>query len=175
MVRLGASRAMLFLELLLSFYWSCYGCSIIDELVNGEVMQVKESFNRGEKIGHTWRMLPAETYNVMKLLLDYSDGSCVFVPIRSMQYMAVIDQEEVIFVDAISARRSIEFAWQQFKPQERSSLTEPVSYRFTYYEPKAIETIKRAQGEFNQCVHQMMLRHKKEVTSGKADVIPFSR
>ncbi len=138
-------------------------------------MQKKESFNRGEALGHKARMLPAETYNAMRLLLDYSDASCVFVPIRSMQYMAVIDQEEVIFVDAVSARRSIEFSWQQFKPQQRSSLTEPVAYRFTYYDVKAIETIKRAQGEFNRFVQQMIDRGKNARPSVKADVIRFDQ
>jgi len=74
-------------------------------------MQEIESFERGEELGSEPRKLPAETYNTMRLLLDYSDSSCVFVPIRSMQYMAVIDREEIIFVDAIFARRSIEFSW----------------------------------------------------------------
>lgn len=106
-------------------------------------MQEIESFERGEELGSEPRKLPAETYNTMRLLLDYSDSSCVFVPIRSMQYMAVIDREEIIFVDAIFARRSIEFSWHQFKPQKRSNLTDPVSYSFTYYNKKALETMKR--------------------------------
>ena len=62
-------------------------------------MGQKEVFYRGKKIGHEDRMLPAVTYNAMRLLIDYSDESSVFLPIRSMQYMAVIDHEEVIFVD----------------------------------------------------------------------------
>ena len=134
-------------------------------------MHEKEAFNRGEEIGSELRSLPAETYNTLRLLLDYSDTNSVFVPIRSMQYMAVLDDEEIIFLDAVSARRSIEFAWQQFKPQERDNLTDPVSYRLVYYDEKALETMKRLQWEFNKFLHQKHNRLKEQQLSEKADII----
>ena len=136
-------------------------------------MQKHESFNRGEKLGFELRMLPAETYNIMHLLLSYSDSSCVFLPIRSMQYMAVIDHEEVIFVDAISARRSIELSWQHFNPRERSSLTEPVPFRFVYYDSKALETMKRLQWEFDKALHVYYDRSKEKLPTTAATVIPL--
>ncbi len=134
-------------------------------------MQQKEVFHRGKEIGHEARKLPAVTYNTIRLLFNYSDTSSVFLPIRSMQYMAVIDHEEIIFVDGLSARRTIEFAWQEFKPQERSNLTDPVSYRFTYYDEKALETIKRAQWEFDKFVHQQHERLKESQLSTNSNVI----
>ena len=134
-------------------------------------MQQTEVFHRGEEIGHEARKLPAVTYNTIRLLFDYSDTSAVFLPIRSMQYMAVIDHEEIIFVDGLSARRSIEFAWQQFKPQERSNLTDPVSYRFTYYDEKALETMKRLQWEFDKFLHQQHDKQKELQISSGAEVI----
>lgn len=134
-------------------------------------MQQTEVFHRGEEIGHEARKLPAVTYNTIRLLFDYSDTSAVFLPIRSMQYMAVIDHEEIIFVDGLSARRSIEFAWQQFKPQERSNLTDPVSYRFTYYSEKALETMKRLQWEFDKFLHQQHDKLKELQISSGAEVI----
>lgn len=137
-------------------------------------MQEKESFNRGEELGSELRKLPAETYNRLRLLLDYSESSCIFVPIRSMQYMAVIDREEIIFVDGLSARRSIEFIWHQFKPRERSNLTDPVSYRLTYYDKKALETMKRLQWEFNKFLHQQHDRSKEKQLSTKNSVIDFN-
>ena len=134
-------------------------------------MQQKEVFHRGDEIGHEFRKLPATTYNTLRLLFDYSDSSAVFLPIRSMQYMAIIDQEEIIFVDGLSKRRSIELAWQQFKPQERSNLTDPVSYRFTYYDEKALETMKRLQWEFDKFVHQQHDRLKEKQSSSDTKVI----
>ena len=136
-------------------------------------MNQTENFSRGDALGFEKKMLPAKTYNAMRTLLDYSESSCVFVPIRSMQYMAVIDQEEVIFVDAISARRSIEFSWQHFKPQLRTALIEPVSYQFTYYDLKAIETMKRAQSEFNHFVQQMMSRTKDKLKPNRSNIVQF--
>ncbi len=138
------------------------------------MMKQTEEFSRGKALGFENKLLPSETYNAMRLLLDYSESSCVFVPIRSMQYMAVIDKEEVIFVDAVSARRSIEFSWQYFKPQLRSTLTEPVSYQFTYYDTKAIETMKRAQGEFNKFVHLLLSRTKAQLQPSKDNILPFN-
>ncbi len=126
-------------------------------------MHTKEVFYRGTKIRHEDRILPAVTYNAMRTLLvytirDYSDSSSVFLPIRSMQYMAIIDQEENIFVDGLCAKKSIEFARRKFKPQQRETLTDPVPYRMSYYDEKALETIKRLQWEFDKALH---LEHEK--------------
>jgi len=127
-----------------------------------------EVFYRDKEIGHEARKLPATTYNTLRLLFDYSKTSAVFLPIRSMQYMAVIDHEEVIFVDGLKAKRTIELAWQAFKPQERDNLTDPVSYRFTYYNEKALETMKRLQWEFDKFAHQQHDRLKeKQSTKGE--------
>ncbi|MBK8453758.1 MAG: hypothetical protein WAQ53_13040 [Thiofilum sp.] len=116
-----------------------------------------ESFYRGKPLGAEPRTLPAEHYNALRLLLDFSGKPCVFVPIRTLQYMAVIDHEEVIFVDS-QVKVDIEFAWRYFRPQVRSSLTEPVPYLFEYYEAQALETMKRAQVEFYQHVQLLAER-----------------
>ena len=134
-------------------------------------MQQTEVFHRGKEIGHEARKLPAVTYNTIRLLFDYSETSAVFLPIRSMQYMAVIDHEEIIFVDGLSARRSIEFAWQKFKPQERRNLTDPVRYRFSYYDEKALETMKRLQWEFDKFLHQQHDKLKEQQIPTDAEVI----
>ena len=136
-------------------------------------MRVREIFERGKPLGHEQRSLPAKTYNGMRLLLDYSEGNSVFVPLRSMQYLAVIDREEVIFVDATSARRVIEFAWQEFRQGERDGLSEPVNYRFEYYKSKALEVAGRVQGEFDRSVQRMLANVNKEGVRSEGTVIGF--
>jgi hypothetical protein len=136
-----------------------------------KTMQQKEVFHRGEEIGHEARKLPAPTYNTIRLLFDYSDSSSIFLPIRSMQYMAVIDHEEVIFVDGLKAKKIIELAWQEFKPQERDNLTDPVSYHFSYYNEKAIETMKRLQWEFDKALHLQYDRLKEKLPLEDAKII----
>ena len=142
-------------------------------------MHTKEVFYRGNKIGHEDRMLPAVTYNAMRTLLIYtirdnSESSSVFLPIRSMQYMAVIDQEEIIFVDGLCAKKSIELAWRKFTPQQRENLTDPVPYRMSYYDEKALETMKRLQWEFDKALHAEYEKIKEQQSATKAEVIDLT-
>jgi len=142
-------------------------------------MHTKEVFYRGNKIGHEDRMLPAVTYNAMRTLLvstirNNSDSSSVFLPIRSMQYMAVIDQEEIIFVDGLCAKKSIELSWRKFTPQQRENLTDPVPYRMSYYDEKALETMKRLQWEFDKALHVEYEKIKEQQPATKAEVIDLT-
>ena len=103
--------------------------------------------NRNTELERESRLLPAAAYNSAHLLLEHSKEGVVFVPIRSMQYLAVIDHEEIIFLD--SAHKSwVEIAWQNFRPQQRSALDEPVPYEAVYYTPDARQTMQRMQVEF---------------------------
>ena len=106
-----------------------------------------ETFWRGDELAREARMLPATTYNLAHTLLTRSPNGCVFVPIRAMQYLAIVDQEEVIFLDG-QGTREIEISWQEFRPKERASLTDPVPYQAAYYSLTARGTMLRLQGEF---------------------------
>jgi hypothetical protein len=116
-----------------------------------------EIFHRGEVLGHQSKFMLAPTYNAMHTLFQGCGKSCLFVPIRSMQYMAVIDTEEIIFVDS-QRKAYVEFTWKKFHPQSRTTLTDPVPYQFVYYNSQALETMQRMQGEFTRFIHQMMDR-----------------
>ncbi|MDQ1313928.1 MAG: hypothetical protein QG662_37 [Pseudomonadota bacterium] len=67
-------------------------------------------FYREQEIARLPDFLPSATYNLAHTLLSRTDG-CLFVPIRSLQYMAVLDAEEFIFVDGQN-RAWVELAWQ---------------------------------------------------------------
>jgi len=133
-----------------------------------------ETFHRGKPLGSESKMMPAATYNQMLTLFHQSGKPCIFVPIRNMQYMAIIDDEEIIFVD--SARKAlVEFSWQKFHPQSRNTLTDPVPYEFVYYDTRALETIKRAHGEFAKCIYRITKRELEARVSKPTDdtIIPF--
>jgi hypothetical protein len=120
---------------------------------------MEESFYREDEIGREARTLPAATYNLAHTLLAHalrgcSGEGCLFVPIRSMQYLAVLDREEFIFVDR-EGGRMIELAWQNFNPRARSSLDEAVPYEAVYYLEQGRETMKRLQGEFFLALKQL--------------------
>ena len=130
-------------------------------------MIVEETFYRPSELSREPRTLPAETYNLAHRMLRRAANGCLFVPLRGMQYLAVLDAEEFIFVDR-EGRRMIELAWQHFVPQARSALDEPVSYEAVYYSPASAEIMRRAQSEFHKALREV---EQKTVLPGLARVI----
>lgn len=116
-------------------------------------------------------MLPAAAYNNSRLLLEHSREGVVFVPIRSMQYLAVIDREEIIFLDA-EHKSWVEISWQKFRPQQRNSLNEAVPYEAVYYDPVARKTMKRLQVEFPPALKALAA---KDIPPAFARIIKFDR
>lgn len=117
------------------------------------------------------RRLPAALYNIAHLLLEHSTDGVVFVPIRSMQFLAVIDREEIIFLDA-EHKSLVDIAWQHFRPQLRESLTDPVPYEAVYYSKNAEETMKRLLVEFTPALNALSAKNS---PSGTARIIKLDR
>jgi hypothetical protein len=134
-------------------------------------MIVTETFYRPPELAREPRTLPAETYNAARGLLARAAHACVFVPIRAMQYLAVIDAEEIVFVDREGGRR-IEIAWQRFRAGERAALDAPEPYEAVYYAPHAAETMKRLQGELRKALHDLAGRAPAPVA---ARILPLPR
>jgi len=117
-------------------------------------MIVEETFYRRDEVGREPRTLPAATYNLAHRLLAHAENGSLFVPIRSMQFLAVLDNEEFIFVDR-EGGRLIEIAWQHFRPGERSALDAPVAYAAVYYAASGAQTMSRLQAEFHKALAQL--------------------
>jgi len=58
-----------------------------------------EIFFRRKETAREQVSLPAPLFNRCQLLLNRAATAHVFVPVRSMQFQAVIDSDEIIFVD----------------------------------------------------------------------------
>ncbi len=129
---------------------------------------MEERFYREQEIARLPDFLPAATYNLAHTLLARA-GQCLFVPIRSMQYMAVLDAEEFIFVDS-QKRAWVELAWQHFRPQTRSSLDERVPFEVVHYLPQAAETMKRLPGEFQLALQLLAGRQKPDTPASVLDL-----
>lgn len=117
------------------------------------------------------RQLPAKIYNTAHLLLEHSRDGVVFVPIRTMQYLAVIDHEEIIFLSGEHKNR-VEIAWQNFHPQRREALAEPVPYDAVYYKPNTNETMQRLHAEFLPALQALS---DKGARSSNARIIKLGR
>lgn len=113
--------------------------------------------------------LPAATYNLAHTLLARSPNGCLFVPIRSMQYLAILDEEEFVFLDG-ERKCWIDIAWQDFRPQVRTSLDEPVPYQAVYYQPDAAQLMARLQAELPRALTDLAAKGR---LAGSARVIKF--
>ena len=104
---------------------------------------------RDQERGSELRYLPASTYNLAITLLTDSPEGTLFVPVRSMQYMAILNAEEFVFLDG-ERKCWVDIAWRHFQPQKRDSLTEPVQYEAVYYLDitASISVMMRLQREF---------------------------
>lgn len=118
-----------------------------------------ESFERAPELARSVSALPATTYNLSRILLAQSEANCVFVPMRGMQYMAVVDVEEIIFVDS-QYKRWVEVAWRGFRPDQRSALDEAVSYQAVFYTANGADTQRRIQGEFHSALALLASRRQ---------------
>ena len=109
---------------------------------------------RNPELTRESHFLPADTYNLALTLLARSQSGNLFVPIRALQYLAIIDAEEFVFLDG--ARKCwIDIAWRNFRPQARNSLQDPVAYDAVYYHPDAENLMTRLQGELPRALQAL--------------------
>jgi hypothetical protein len=124
---------------------------------------------RDPEIKREPRNLPANTYNLAFQLLARCATGYLFVPIRSMQFLAILDRKEFVFID--SERKCwVDIAWQNFQPQARTELSQPVAYEAVYYRENQIDIMLRLQREFPSALR---LLASKQMPKTPAQVIKF--
>ena len=142
---------------------------------------LSETFFRPDQMACERLTIPAVLYNLCRLALSRCGNEQVFVPIRSMQIMAVIDTDEVIFIDSQAyavqdgeGGKLICLAWKFRHETGRSDLTEPAPVELCYYSDDARELHGRLVGEFGQALDLLVERMREqdcEPREGK--VLPF--
>lgn len=145
--------------------------------------RVRETFFRpDEPVGTEVTTLPAALANGLRLLVTRADGDGVFIPIRSMQYLAVADSEEVIFVDAQGGYayrdgeggRLIQLTWRPIF--SRDSLATPTPCRMVYYFPDMVRTQSRLLVEMAPAVEQLLTSHREAgLKTGERRVLPLKQ
>jgi hypothetical protein len=137
----------------------------------GAPMKFTERFEIGQPLGQETRLLRASTYNRAQLLLARGGDQALFVPIRPMQYLAVIEAREFIFVDGLGSR-VVELLWRDFRPSARQRLDDPVPFQLQYFRPGALEQMRRLQVEFARALE---LLDSRQIPAGGAEVVTFRR
>jgi hypothetical protein len=140
-----------------------------------------ETFFRPKEIARESVNLPAPLFNRCLLLRNHSATGNVFIPVRSMQYQAIIDAEEIIFVDnqgyAVQngkGGRLIVLAWKIPAHRSRDSLSEPVPIEVVYYLREDHDTHRRLIGELPKALdrHEELVREL-DGTDMTASILPF--
>lgn len=124
---------------------------------------------RDSEVSRDSRFLPASTYNLACRLLARCNTKHLFVPIRSMQYLAILDKEEFVFIDG-ERKCWIDIAWLNFKSQHRTELSQPIAYEVVYYRENQAETMLRLQKEFPLALQSLA---DKQLPTAPARVIKF--
>ena len=122
-------------------------------------MYVEETFYRRDEAMREARTLPAATYNLARTLLGRAPHGCLFVPIRSMQWLAVLDAEEIVFVDR-EAGRFIDIARREFRPQGAPVARRTGRLPGGVLQPRGRAAHARLQGEFHKASHAAELAHR---------------
>ncbi|MEW6679209.1 MAG: hypothetical protein AB1421_14940 [Pseudomonadota bacterium] len=115
------------------------------------------------------RTLPAETYNLARSIQARSPQGIAFVPIRSMQVLAILDRDEFVFLDSQYKNWAM-LAWQCFRSDERAALDDPVAYELAYYTAEAEAAMKRLPREFHQALTALAAKGR---VDGPARVLKF--
>lgn len=129
---------------------------------------VRETFFRPELVGREDSTLPARLYNDLALALKGHSDKSVFVPIRTMQYLAVVESDEIVFVDSQGGYahqdgeggRLIRLAWRPQAAQHRDSLTAAVPYEILYYCADGSSVQSRLICELQPALRIWLERHR---------------
>jgi len=111
--------------------------------------------------------VPAETYNLYRSLLKRCTTGHAFIPIRSLQFMAILDNSEIVFVDSQSyayskdeGGRLILITWAFSSTQDRDALNQPMPCEVIFHEKKNPDLQLRLIAEFKQSMELMDTRYR---------------
>ena len=126
--------------------------------------------HRGPVLWRERRMLPASTYNLARTLQLRSPGGVAFVPVRSLQVLAIIDHEEFVFVDSQQRAWAL-LAWQGLRAATRTALYQAVDFDALGYAPLARAAMQRLPREFHEALSTLAERQR---ASCPARLLPFA-
>jgi hypothetical protein len=143
---------------------------------------VRETFFRPQEHASERSALPAIVFNNLRLALKKSGSESLFIPIRSMQFQAIVERREVIFVDSHGGYahqdgeggRLICLAWQPAPTGERESLDAPVPCEIVYYFPGLKDVQRRLMSELPPVLEKILQRRREaDVRATTPRVVPL--
>ncbi len=145
--------------------------------------RVTETFFLPDEVESREWSLPADIYNPSRTLLTRSEFDCLFVPIRSMQYLGIITREEIVFVDSQAyawreneGGRLIMLAWRFDPASVRESLGEPMPCHVIHYHPDCDPIQLRLVSAYKEALNLLEERYRNSVLpEGGARIVKLGR
>ena len=138
-------------------------------------------FTPDEFFCQKYRLL-SKTYNLAHILLNRSQSSHLFIPIRSLQYLAIIEQNIFWFVDSLAyavrgdeGGRLIRVSWQPLiNVNQRESLNQNMDCQVIFYGDDMSDIQNRLNSEFYKAMLQIDQRHRDSlITDSKISILPL--
>ncbi|RLA43395.1 MAG: hypothetical protein DRR42_21810 [Gammaproteobacteria bacterium] len=100
-----------------------------------------ETFIRPVELSRKSLCLGSSIFNAYRLLISRDADGFVFLPLRNIQFQAIVSSDEILFVDSFgpyhsdvkTGGRCISFAWQFSDIKQRNSITHSADYEFVRY------------------------------------------
>jgi hypothetical protein len=126
--------------------------------------------------------LTSQVYNLAHVLLKRSQSDHLFIPVRSMQYLAVIEKTAFWFVDSLAyavrgdeGGRLIRVSWHPLiNSNQREGLTQHMDCQVIFYGGDMSDIQNRLNSEFYQAMLQIDQRHRDSMmTDCKVSILPL--
>jgi len=124
----------------------------------------------------------SKTYNLAHVLLHRSQSDHLFIPIRSLQYLAIIEKNTFWFVDSLAyavkgdeGGRLIRISWHPIiNANHRDSLEQNMDCHVVFYGEDMSEVQKRLNSEFYQAMKLLDQRHRDSLNiNHKISILPL--
>lgn len=139
-----------------------------------------QSFFTPDEFSQQQSRLISRTYNLAHTLLNRSQASHLFIPIRSLQYLAIIEKDAFWFVDSLAyavrgdeGGRLIRVSWHPLlAATERDDLTQNMDCRVVFYGGDMSQIQTRLNSEFYKAMSLVDQRYRDTLpSSGSINIL----
>lgn len=141
-----------------------------------------QSFFTPDEFSRKTSLILSASYNLAHVLLNRSQTSHLFIPIRPLQYLAIIEKDAFWFVDSLAyavrgdeGGRLIRVSWHPLvAPSEREGLTQNMDCEVVFYGGNMSEIQMRLSSEFYKSMQQIDQRHRDALPpTPKVNILPL--
>ena len=141
-----------------------------------------QSFFTPDEFSCQTARIASQTYNLAHVLLNRSKSKHLFIPIRSLQYLAIIENDAFWFVDSLAyavrddeGGRLIKISWHPIlSGTEREDLTQHMDCRIVFYGEDMREMQTRLNNEFYQAMLLIDQRHRETLSDNyQINILPL--